>query len=278
MARDYTKYTINNGKALSKRAFALQLVKEFAKTNNPTYDLLKSAFPDSLQGSKGFLFKTSDSYDTKRFHPDVLVSSDGTSFVVSNQWGSKNFPGLIEKAIELSIEVNKFNPNHLKAKSANKVSEEGFKEKVDLKKNKQVEVIEKSFSKEDNIKKENEDFIRKFWQYIRPKNFSELSVDDVTTLTIDAAFFSITDLPSYVARNNKIELDVFKSVYIDDTIRQYNNTWKSMGKLSRNKKTNNLAPDIAIEALDHRLKAEFLRDSAKDFLKEFKKLRKKQNK
>ena len=55
------------------------------KTNNPTYDLLKSAFPDSLQGSKGFLFKTSDSYDTKRFHPDVLVSSDGTSFVVSNQ-------------------------------------------------------------------------------------------------------------------------------------------------------------------------------------------------
>ena len=31
MPKDYTKYTINNGKPLSKRAFVLELIKKYKK-------------------------------------------------------------------------------------------------------------------------------------------------------------------------------------------------------------------------------------------------------
>lgn len=281
MARDFTKYTINNSKALSKRALALELIKEFLKTEKPTFNSLKKEFPDTLQGSKGFLVKTSEPYDIKRFHKEILVSSDGVNFVVSNQWGSKNFPGLIQKGTELGLKVNKFDPDNQKVKAVSVESREDFSVSEGLKINKKepIQKRENQVSEEDTTEKENEAFIKQFWQYLRPPNFKKLSVDDVMFMTLgpDRAQV-ILDLTSYVKRNNKFELDSFQKYYIDDGIKKYHNAWIMYGKTARDKKTNRLAPHIASESADNRLKMQYLRDSLEDFSKEYKKLRKKHKK
>jgi len=281
MAKDYTKYTINNGKPLSKRAFVLELIKEYLKNNKPTYNNLKSTFPDTLQGSKGFLVREGEIFDIKRFHKEILVSSDGVNFVVSNQWGSKNFPGLIQKGTEIGFKVNKFDPDDQKVKQVSVKSEEDISVSEGLKINKKepIQKRENQVIEEDTTEKENEAFIKQFWQYLRPINFKKLSVDDVMFMTLgpDRAQV-ILDLTSYVKRNNKFELDSFQKYYIDDGIKKYHNAWIMYGKTARDKKTNRLAPHIASESADNRLKMQFLRDSLEDFSKEYKKLRKKYKK
>lgn len=282
MARDFTKYTINNSKALSKRALALELIKEFLKTEKPTFNSLKKEFPDTLQGSKGFLVKTSEPYDIKRFHKEILVSSDGVNFVVSNQWGSKNFPGLIQKGTELGLKVNKFDPDDQKVKEVSVESREDISvtEGSKINKKEPIQIIENPISEEDKKEKENEAFIKKFWDYFRPKNWgTKLSIDEVILITsVDAPVFIVTDLPSLVTRNDKIYLDSFQKIYIDDGIKEYHRLWKMFGKSARDKKTNRLAPDIASKYADNRLKAKFLRDSLENLSKEYKKLRKKHKK
>ena len=90
MPRDYTKYYINNSTLpLSKRALAFEIVKTYNSNHKPTFDKIKEIFPDEVQGSKGFIRKKSEKYDSKRFHEEALISSDNVQYLVSNQWGSK---------------------------------------------------------------------------------------------------------------------------------------------------------------------------------------------
>jgi hypothetical protein len=113
MARDYTKYLVNNNfKPLSKRALALEIVKSYNTDKKPTFDKIKEIFPDEVQGSKGFIRKKSEEYDSKRFHEEALISSDNVQYLVSNQWGSKNISGLLKKGADLSIQIKEFNKSN----------------------------------------------------------------------------------------------------------------------------------------------------------------------
>ena len=110
MARDYTKYLINNNSTpLSKRALALEIVRFYNVDKKPTYNKIKEIFPDELQGSKGFIIKKSLKYDPKRFHEEALTSADKVQYLVSNQWGSKNISGLLKKGEALGIYIKEFN-------------------------------------------------------------------------------------------------------------------------------------------------------------------------
>ena len=113
MARDYTKYLVNNNsKPLSKRALALEIVKSYNTDKKPTFDKIKEIFPDEVQGSKGFIRKKSEKYDSKRFYEAALISSDNVQYLVSNQWGSKNISGLLKKGGDLGIEIKEFNKSN----------------------------------------------------------------------------------------------------------------------------------------------------------------------
>jgi len=113
MARDYTKYIVNNNsKPLSKRALALEIVKSYNTDKKPTFDKIKEIFPDEVQGSKGFIREKSEEYDSKRFHEAALISSDNVQYLVSNQWGSKNISGLLKKGADLGIEIKEFNKSN----------------------------------------------------------------------------------------------------------------------------------------------------------------------
>ena len=109
MARDYTKYSINDSiLPLSKRALAFEIVKTYNNNHKPTYEKIKEIFPDEVQGSKGFIRKKSEEHDPKRFHEEALISSDNVQYLVSNQWGAKNISGLLKKGEDLGIQIKKF--------------------------------------------------------------------------------------------------------------------------------------------------------------------------
>ena len=58
MARDYTKYTVEGlGENLNKRQLVFTIVKDYVEKNNPSFEDLQKAFPDEVQGSKGFIRK-----------------------------------------------------------------------------------------------------------------------------------------------------------------------------------------------------------------------------
>ena len=144
MARDYTKYIVNNNsKPLSKRALALEIVRSYNTDNKPTFKKIKEIFPDEVQGSKGFIRKKSEEYDTKRFHEEALISSDNVKYLVSNQWGSKNISKLLKKGEILDIQIKDFKKqvetkihsktqkkspedNNIKPKELNSISSKGI--------------------------------------------------------------------------------------------------------------------------------------------------------
>lgn len=64
MPRDYTKYNVEGlGKNLNKRQLAFTVVQDYVEKNNPSFEDIQKAFPDEVQGSKGFIRKESDVKD-----------------------------------------------------------------------------------------------------------------------------------------------------------------------------------------------------------------------
>jgi hypothetical protein len=130
MARDFTKYTVEGlGENLNKRQLVFTIVKDWVEKNNPSFEELQKAFPDDVQGSKGFIRKESEVKDPKRFNMREPISiKNGMHIVVSNQWGdnvtdfikctenlgyviSKSEGDKIEKSTEnsyIKITVNKY--------------------------------------------------------------------------------------------------------------------------------------------------------------------------
>lgn len=110
MARDYTKFTMNNNaNPLTKRALAFEMVKTYSANCKLNFQKIKEIFPDDIQGAKGFIRTASELYDPTRFHTEVLISKDNVQYLVSNQWGSKNINRLLNKAKSLGIIVKEYN-------------------------------------------------------------------------------------------------------------------------------------------------------------------------
>lgn len=107
MARDYTKFTVSGlGENLNKRQLVFEIVKDYIENNRPSYDDLTSVFNDRIQGNKGFIRKSSEVIDPKRFKINApLKIKYGVEVVVSNQWGSKNIDAFLNLAEELNYSV-----------------------------------------------------------------------------------------------------------------------------------------------------------------------------
>jgi len=109
MARDYTKYTVEGlGENLNKRQLVFTIVKDWATKNKPSLEEIQTAFPDEVQGGKGFIAKESEVKDAKRFNMEEPLSiKNSTKVVVSNQWGAKNIEPFLELVKGLGYDVKK---------------------------------------------------------------------------------------------------------------------------------------------------------------------------
>ena len=107
MARDFTKYTVEGlAENLNKRQLVFAIVKDGASKNTPSFDEIQAAFPDEVQGSKGFIAKESEVKDPKRFNmKEPLTIKNGLHVVVSNQWG-ENITDFISAAEKLGYKIS----------------------------------------------------------------------------------------------------------------------------------------------------------------------------
>ena len=108
--RDNTKYSFNGKEDLAKNRTVLEIVKKYKEDKNPSFDELKNAFPDKLQGSSHVVMKKNDVRSNlfrNYFINEVIKLSDGTEVVVSNQWGKDNIDKLLKRANELGYTVEK---------------------------------------------------------------------------------------------------------------------------------------------------------------------------
>ena len=121
MARDYTKYTVEGlGENLNKRKLVFTLVKDWIEKNNPSFEELQKAFPDEVQGSKGFIRKESEVKDPKRFNMrEPLSIKNGMHIVVSNQWGD-NVTDFIKCAENLGYVISKSEGDKIEKSTENK--------------------------------------------------------------------------------------------------------------------------------------------------------------
>ena len=107
MARDYTKYSVAGvGENLNKRKLVAAVVADYVSKNNPTFQELQEAFPDSVQGNKGFIRRADDIQDEKRFDTkNPLLCKYKVEACVSNQWGSKNIDAFISHAEQMGYSI-----------------------------------------------------------------------------------------------------------------------------------------------------------------------------
>lgn len=106
MAKDYTKYNVKGlEENLNKRKLVFSIVKDWIQKNNPTFEELQMAFPDEVQGGKGFIRKEKEVSDPKRFNMrEPLKIKNGAHIVVSNQWGD-NIHNFINCADKLDYQI-----------------------------------------------------------------------------------------------------------------------------------------------------------------------------
>ena len=107
MARDYTKYNVEGlGENLNKRKLVFTIVKDWVEKNNPSFEELQKAFPDEVQGSKGFIRKEADVKTPRHFNMrEPLKIKNGAHVVVSNQWGN-NIDDFIATSERLGYKIS----------------------------------------------------------------------------------------------------------------------------------------------------------------------------
>ena len=113
MARDYTKYNVEGlGENLNKRKLVFTVVKDYVEKNNPSFEVLHKAFPDEVQGSKGFIRKEAEVKTPKHFNMrEPLKIKNGAHVVVSNQWGFTNIQKFIELSKSLGYVISPYTSN-----------------------------------------------------------------------------------------------------------------------------------------------------------------------
>ena len=112
MAKDYSKYAIEGvAENLGKSKLALAIIENYVSKNTVDFAILNAAFPDECQGGiHGVFRKKEEVKDFKRYYMEKPITLiDGSTIVVSNQWGIDNIPGLINRANSLGYVVNKIN-------------------------------------------------------------------------------------------------------------------------------------------------------------------------
>lgn len=108
--RDKTKY-IFDGRTCLKNRLVLEVVKKYVhKHPGITFEELQQVFFDKLQGSFGVVRKRNDIEQQKQIRyffkeDDIVILSDGTAVVVSNQWGKDNVKSFIVLARSLGYEI-----------------------------------------------------------------------------------------------------------------------------------------------------------------------------
>ncbi|PLX67090.1 MAG: hypothetical protein C0603_10540 [Denitrovibrio sp.] len=114
-SRDYTRYTCDNIKGLTKRGLVFVVWTEYLKSNsNITMDKLESAFPKDIRG-KLFVTKEHALDQQKRnnrninryfLESEAVVEIDEQEYVISNQWGKDNISRFIECARKLGYTID----------------------------------------------------------------------------------------------------------------------------------------------------------------------------
>lgn len=89
---------------------------------------MQKAFPDEVQGSKGFIRKESEVKDPKRFNMrEPFKIKNGVHVVVSNQWG-----GNIENFIKLSKSLGYMITSHTSNEEKDDEMPQNLKAKLSL--------------------------------------------------------------------------------------------------------------------------------------------------
>ena len=107
--RDTTKYSIDGGmNYFGKGKFVREIVAAYLSAHpSITFVQLEQIFPDELQGSYGVVRRLDDIYNSDHNLKDLLTryvmdedkllrTKDGVRFAVCNQWGSFNFPHILD--------------------------------------------------------------------------------------------------------------------------------------------------------------------------------------
>ncbi|MBR1447460.1 MAG: hypothetical protein IJ588_01780 [Prevotella sp.] len=107
--RDTTKYSIDGGmNYFGKGKFVREIVAAYLSAHpSITFVQLEQVFPDELQGSYGVVRRLDDIYNSDHNLKDLLTryvmdedkllrTKDGVRFAVCNQWGSFNFPHILD--------------------------------------------------------------------------------------------------------------------------------------------------------------------------------------
>mgnify|MGYP006077132393 FL=1 len=164
MARDYTKYTAEGlGENLNKRKLVFTIVKDWAEKNNPSLEEIQTAFPDEVQGGKGFIVKESEVKDAKRFNmKEPLSIKNGVQIVMSNQWG-ENIADFITGAEKLGYTILKNTSNNPQdQQNSVDVNADTSLEEID-----QIieEIIHGDLTTQENFRKNTINFINENNQY-----------------------------------------------------------------------------------------------------------------
>lgn len=110
---DSTHYSLDGGPMLGKNQLVYAIVSSYVKQHpKTTFEEFERIFPPKLQGSFGVIrtleYIKKKEYTGHRYFDkphEILKSCDGTSFVVSNQWGKGNLPSIIDTAIKLGFRI-----------------------------------------------------------------------------------------------------------------------------------------------------------------------------
>ncbi|WP_236782871.1 AAA family ATPase [Aliivibrio fischeri] len=118
MARDNTKYRFEEN-VYGKGRLVHAVVATYIERYDATLAQLEQIFPGSLQNKNGNVFITQQEYDERlskssdvenRFYnktEDRLLTHDGITIYVSNQWGVGNVEGFYQQAIKQGFTIEK---------------------------------------------------------------------------------------------------------------------------------------------------------------------------
>ena len=120
---DYTKYKLNGSYPMGKNEFVLAVVKTYLREHpEMTYQELEDIFKPQLQKSgnriddpktsygqgviRSLVYIKQRGYDDRRYHDEILYSSDKVPFKVCTQWGIGNIGNIVELAKRLGYKVD----------------------------------------------------------------------------------------------------------------------------------------------------------------------------
>ena len=103
--RDFTKYRFK-GDEYNKRRLVLAVIKDWVKCNSPqNFNELTQVFPQDIRS--GGIFAPLNEAGSRHFtdEEDHVKFDDGSSYVISKQWGGDQHRRFVEIARKLGYEI-----------------------------------------------------------------------------------------------------------------------------------------------------------------------------